>query len=297
MKEKINSIELANKSKKASIEMEALRKDNDAKMARGQEEISGVNETVNENLDILAREASMDYTAKLKQDLMQAVDKKDTAGAKIIIDNIAFHQKSMQEFYDSKARENIESYFDSSTGEADMEKLKKELDSFMEETFLMWYGKKDADKAKISGEITDLSELDFDKLMKADEKLYGEYTINPETAGMNHQEKEPKIKILDMKEFVGKPRSEVMESVIEKYGGQYYIPGLEYEKYLLENPDKVPKEIKDGNLYYFIGSTLRGQNGNSNVPCVSWNDSKLYRNAAWLDNEWDGNDRVLLLEK
>ena len=286
MKEKIDSINLASQSKEAQNKIE-----------KGQGELSSVQETVNENLDILAREASMDYTAKLKQDLMQAVDKKDTAGAKIIIDNIAFHQKSMQEFYDSKARENIESYFDSSAGEADMEKLKKELDSFMEETFLMWYGKKDADKAKISGEITDLSELDFDKLMKADEKLYGEYTINPETAGMNHQEKEPKIKILDMKEFVGKPKSEVMESVIEKYGGQYYIPGLEYEKYLLENPDKVPKEIKDGNWYYFIGSTLRGQDGHSSVPCVYWDDSKLYRLAYWLGHKWYGSDRVLLLEK
>lgn len=286
MKEKINSIDLANKSKEAQDRIE-----------KGQEELSGVRETVNENLDILAHEASMDYLAKLKQDLTQAVDKKDMAGAKIITDNMAFHQKSMKEFYDSKARENIESYFDSSTDAVDMEKLKAGLNSFMAETFLMWYGKDDANKAKISGEITDLSELDFDKLRKADKKLYGQYTINPETAGMNHQEKEPKIKILDMREFVGKLKEEVMKAVIEKYGGQYHIPGLEYEKYLLENLDKIPKEMKDENWYYFMGSVLRGQGGYSSVPCVGWDGSELGRSALWLGNEWSEDDRILLLEK
>jgi len=133
-------------------------------------------------------------------------------------------------------------------------------------------------------------------LRKNDPSKFGEYSINPETAGMNHKEKEPKVKILDMQEFVGKPRSEVIKAVVEKYGGQYNIPGLEYEKYLLENPDKVPQELKDGNWYYFMGSTLRDRDGRSFVPCVSWFGGRLSRGASALSRKWSGSGRVLLLE-
>ena len=293
MKEKINSVELANQSKEAGANLEKAR----TNMEKAQKESLGVKKTVNENLHILAREASMDYLSNLKQDLTQAIDKNDTKGARLILDDIDFHQKSMKEHYDAKARKNIESYFDSATGEVDMEKLKKELDSFMAETFLTWYGEKDAKEAKISGEITDLSKIDYKKLEKTDPSLYGEYTINPETAGMDHQEKEPKIKILDMEEFVGQPIEEAMKAVIEKYGGKYHIPGLEYEKYLLENPDKVPNQLKDGNWYYFMGSVLRDQRGSSLVPCVLWRGSELTRRAPWLGYEWYEFYRVLLLEK
>lgn len=41
---------------------------------------------------------------------------------------------------------------------------------------------------------------------------------------------------------------------------------------------------------------LRDQNGNTNVPYVNWNGDKLKRNANWLDNKWNENDRVLLLD-
>ena len=293
MKEKINPIELANQSKEAKANIERARTNTE----EAQKESLGAKKTVNENLDILAHEASMDYLSKLKQDLTQAIDKNDTNGARLILDNIDFHQKSMKEHYDAKARKNIESYFDKATGEVDMEKLKEELDSFMAEIFLTWYGEKEAKKAKISGEITDLSKIDYKKLEKTDPSLYGEYTINPETAGMDHQEKEPKLKIIDMEEFIGQPRLEVMKAVIEKYSGKYHIPGLEYEKYLLENPDKVPNQLKDGNWYYFMGSVLRDRDGGSGVPYVRWDGGELDRRAGWLGRKWGGSGRVLLFEK
>jgi len=131
---------------------------------------------------------------------------------------------------------NKDSYIDSSTGVADMEKFEEELNGFMAKTFVMWYGKANAGKAKISMQTISLPKMNYEGLRTTDKSLYGQYTINPETAGMNHKEKQPKIKIVDMKEFVGRPRSEVAKAVIEKYGAQYHIPGLEYEKYLLEKP-------------------------------------------------------------
>jgi len=45
-------------------------------------------------------------------------------------------------------------------------------------------------------------------------------------------------------------------------------------------------------VFYTI---LRNQDGNANVPCMNWNGDKLNRNANWLKNDWNSNDRVLLL--
>lgn len=286
MQEKINATELFKRSKAANEKIE-----------QGQSEKSTVlGEAYGENMDVLVHEASMDYLGQLKADLMKAVDTDNTEESGRILNDIFSHKESMKK-YQALARENVGNYIDSSTGVADMEKFEKELNAFMYETFVIWYGKENADKAKISMQATPLSEMNYKGLKTIDESLYGQYTINPDTAGINHKEKEPKIKILDMKEFIGKPRSEVVKAVIEKYGGQYHIPGFEYEKYLLENPDKVPKELKDGSWYYFMGSTLRGRGGSASVPGVYWDDGELSRGAHWLDDEWYGGGRVLLLEK
>jgi len=183
-------------------------------------------------------------------------------------------------------------------GEADMEKLQKQMDAFMLETLTIWYGEKDAKKTKLSMSVTPLDQLDYEKMAKdVDPAKFGEYTINPETADLNFQEKEPKIKILDLKEFIGKPRSEVMKHVVEKYGGKYHIPGLEYEQYLLNNPDKVPKQLKDENSYYFMGSTFRYHDGLAAVPSLHWDGKAPYRLARWLEHDWLSDARVVLLEK
>ena len=285
--EKINSTDLANKSKGAT-----------AKIEEGQRELSGVKEAVTENLDVLAHEASMDYMAKLKQDLLDAVDEDDGPKIERIMRDMKTQKEAMKE-YAALSRANVADYIDSSTGEVDMEKFEKELSAFMMETFVIWYGKVDAEKAKISINFVDPSKVDYEALRKNNPSEYGSVTTNKETAGMNYKEKEPKVKVLkeELKQFVGKPISEVAAYVAKTYGDKYHIPGLEYEKYLLENPDKVPEQLKDGNYYYFMGSTLRDQGGGSDVPYVCWNGAKLNRNALAIGGEWYENDRVLLLEK
>jgi hypothetical protein len=283
--EKINSMDLANKTRQA-----------ESKIKEGQAEKAGVEEFVNENMDVLAHEASMDYLAKLKGDLVKAVDGDNTTEAERILKDISSHKESMKE-YQAKARENVGSYIDNS-GVVSMEKFEKELNAFMAETLVIWYGKADAEKAKIKMSSDPLAKMDYKTMLKNDSSKFGEYTINPETAGMNHKEKEPKVKILneELKQFIGEPRSEVIKFVVENYGADKIL-GLEYEKYLLENPDKVPEDLKDGNWYYFMGSTLRDQNGNADVPCVNWLGSKLSRDARTLSDQWSECDRVLLLEK
>lgn len=103
-----------------------------------------------------------------------------------------------------------------------------------------------------------------------------------------------KYKILELPEMVGKTVGEVQEYVKKEYPNK--LTTEKDSEYLLENPDKVPSEMKDGNWYYFMGSSLRYQVGNSFVPCVYWDGSKLRRSALWLGTEWSGSGRVVLLD-
>lgn len=115
--------------------------------------------------------------------------------------------------------------------------------------------------------------------------------------GVLEREKEPKLKILseELKKFTGKPRSEVMAYILKTYGGQYQIPGPEYMEYLFKNLEKVPIELKDGNWYYLMGSTINEEN----KPCIScvylWGGFR--QTLVPLNGEWYENDRVVLLEK
>jgi len=78
--------------------------------------------------------------------------------------------------------------------------------------------------------------MDYEKLKVANPSMFGQYTINPETSEINYKEQNLKIKIIDMKEFAGKPRFEVAKAVVDQFSKEYHIPGLAYEKYLLNCP-------------------------------------------------------------
>jgi len=100
-----------------------------------------------------------------------------------------------------------------------------------------------------------------------------------------------------MQGMKGKKKSEVAKEIIKRYGQTHYIPGIEYWKYILNNPDKAPQSLKDGNWHYFFGSILRLSNGRWSVPCVFWDGSVFNRYASWLVIEWISLSRVVLVEK
>ncbi len=133
------------------------------KIGEGKMELSSLHTVVEDNLDILAHAASMDYTAELQRDLLQASTSGDIDVAKIILDKMGQHQETMK-IYAAKARENVGDYIDRSTGDVDLEKLKRELNAFIKESFVVWYGEENASKAKISGEVTPLSKIDYEAL-------------------------------------------------------------------------------------------------------------------------------------
>jgi len=104
-----------------------------------------------------------------------------------------------------------------------------------------------------------------------------------------------KVFIPDLSRFKGKPRYEVMQYVVETYGDKYISPGLEYQDYVIKNPDKFP-QFKDGNFYFFPGSIFRGSYGIWYVPYSSWGGGRFYRNDGWLGDGWYSSYRLVLLE-
>ncbi|MBI3273725.1 MAG: hypothetical protein HYZ69_01135, partial [Candidatus Colwellbacteria bacterium] len=78
---------------------------------------------------------------------------------------------------------------------------------------------------------------------------------------------------------------------------KYHIPGIEYWKYVFENPDKAPDLLKDGNYHYFFGSFFRDSDGYWDVPIVFRVGSRFRRFGSWLVSRWDSSHRVVLLEK
>lgn len=135
-----------------------------------------------------------------------------------------------------------------------------------------------------------------------DASKFGEFTINPDTAGIQWETIPPeKIKVFEFAEFQGKKRWELAKYITTQWPDRdkYHIPGIEYWKYVFENPDKAPDSLKDGNWHYFFGTIFRNSDGYWLVPIVYWDDSpsKFKRFGPWLANGWGSSSRVVLLEK
>ena len=105
--------------------------------------------------------------------------------------------------------------------------------------------------------------------------------------------KVPKLTTEKFSEFLGKPRKELYEHLKKEYADK--LPGEDEICDIFKNPEKYPK-LKDGNYYYFFGAAFCNTDGLWNVPCVHWVGSKFDRNGSWLDNDWNGRDRVVFLE-
>ena len=149
-------------------------------------------------------------------------------------------------------------------------------------------------------EIMRLQDIDWENTIQVDASKFGEYTLNPDTIGIDWKNiPKEKIKVLDFSQFVGKPRWKLAKYITTEWPDRdkYHIPGIEYWKYVFENPDKAPDLLKDGNHHYFFGSIFRGADGSACVPLVRWGGSRFRRGGGWLGNSWRVDDRVVFLEK
>jgi hypothetical protein len=147
--------------------------------------------------------------------------------------------------------------------------------------------------------FVDPKEIKYEKKSKnPDEKKFGTYTLNPETFVSDFEK--AKVFIPDLSAMEGKKLHKVFQYVVDTYGDKYHIPGIEYWKWMVENPDKVDDiepRLKDGNYYYFPGSSLCGSIGRWGVPYAYWRGGGFGRRASWLEHGWHSDGRVLLLEK
>jgi MoxR-like ATPase len=185
----------------------------------------------------------------------------------------------------------------------DSEALKTEFTPFLEETWKKWG--LDADKIKsavISPIITDPKVEDYPtRQADTDASKFGEFTLNPDTQNLDWETLKDKIFIPDLSTLEGKPLSEVAKYLVDNYADKYQLPGIEYWKFMLENPDKVPTDpkgvnLKDGKYYFNFGSLVRSSDGYWRVPCAGWDGSGWDRHAPWLSNKWYVSYRVVLLE-
>jgi FtsZ-binding cell division protein ZapB len=177
-----------------------------------------------------------------------------------------------------------------------IETLQKFNQQFLFDTFKGWYSERGAQKAKQSARLEKPDTLDCQNLSQdIDTNKFGEYTLNPDTQTIDFEKAKPIV--IELPQFVGQPLWEAMKYIIDTYAGTHHIPGLEYWKWIIENPNKTPQSLKDGNWHFLPGSILRGEGGRWIVPRVVWNDSEFGRSAGWLGVAWYAFERVVLIEK
>ena len=174
------------------------------------------------------------------------------------------------------------------------------MTDFLMETYKGWgvdQTKLDAIKWKEYNFISPKNENYKSRKDDVDASKYGEYTLSPETQNIDWDKiPQNKIKTVELPASLnGKKLSEIGEYLKTAYPNAK-LPGLEYYKYIIENPAKAPVSLKDGNYHFFFGSLFRDSGGRWVVPCVVSDASGFRRGGGWLGHDWDSDCRVVLLD-
>ena len=184
------------------------------------------------------------------------------------------------------------------------DKLASRINPFLMDIFQNhWnYSQEQLDLARqnLKPEIISPNNIDWDQRREdINTTKLGQYTLNPETQNLDFDK--AKVFIPDRNElraFEGKTLAEVGAYLNSKYSNKYYIPGIEYWQYVCQNPNKVPRKLKNTNNYYFyFGSILLSYSGYWNVPYSYWYGSSFGHYTRWFGHSWGSNYHVVLLEK
>jgi len=225
------------------------------------------------------------------------------------------------------------------------DKEEKEMQSFMIDFLAHGYNFKGYDHNKKMLEGVKIKIIDSDpthvnfseKSKDVDPEKFGEYTENKEFLDFLEKGGVPILKILTFPEFKGKSKAEVLQYVVDNYGKEYYLPGLEYMNFLSKKRQKIfvtdafratnhngtkeervaaheavnkakedfRVEIKQLNdsACYCSGSLLRGKSGKWYIPKTWWSNvnqgDPFYERgkAIGLQDEWKEYERVLVAER
>jgi hypothetical protein len=209
------------------------------------------------------------------------------------------HEREMVRQSERQDPELLKARVEQNQDNIDLKSIQKANKKFIKQTFELWNGNSTR-KQRNQTPVLALPQNQPWDTMKSDidPKKSGEYTLNPETQGLDFEG--AKVFIPDLKKFEGRPLAEVAKHLISTYADRYHIPGIEYWKWLIENPDKSPQELKDGNYHFFFGSSLRPRDGGWGVPCFYWfagGAGRWSRGARGVGDGWSPGYRVVLLEK
>ena len=173
------------------------------------------------------------------------------------------------------------------------------FNTFLLDTYKGWGEAQDKlDTLNFSPELVLPNDLDYTtKEADIDATKFGEYTLNPDTLSLDYDTiPENKIKVITLPNTLnGKPLDEIANYILQTYPN-HHIPGLEYYKYILENPNKGPQSLRDGNYHFFFGSLFRSSSGGWRVPYMRWGGSLWNRYGHWLASSWNGLCRVVVVE-
>lgn len=84
--------------------------------------------------------------------------------------------------------------------------------------------------------------------------------------------------------------SETMRSRAVKLGGNL---GIADAVWFLENQTLIPTELRGQAFIVFPGTVLRDSDGDLRVPYLGWGGKRWILRFRWLDNRWDGGDRMV----
>lgn len=180
---------------------------------------------------------------------------------------------------------------------------KQKQEKFLRDSFKMWYDQKTADTAQVIGIPSNPVSEDYADRSKDNQSKLGEYTYNPETQNVDFEVLVDKLKVLELAQFRGQPIHQVLEH-LKSLSNTYYLPGLEFEQWLIEELPKLDpsiqdkfKDLKDGNWHLFPGSLLRRSNGRWGVLRSRWDGAMWVRFAYWLGSDWNSSYRVVLFKR
>lgn len=88
----------------------------------------------------------------------------------------------------------------------------------------------------------------------------------------------------------------IARKLYTKYGSDYYIPGVELWKWIIENPSKVPEVVRKqkGELVFF-GSVMSGAGGEWQFPAVKFYSPT--KAIGRFNNSFDYDSRAIVIKK
>jgi hypothetical protein len=122
------------------------------------------------------------------------------------------------------------------------------------------------------------------------------------------------VKILEYKEYVGKPLKDVLPLVAKSFGkslkvfnsknkwpSRYFNDILSGQDSTISK-DEVPEEIKDGNFYYCLNSNILALDGRDHQAWINYDNGSFHQSSRTLrtfstgESEiWKENDRILIV--